>query len=364
MAWWVILNHLSFLTDFETFSPTGWMRFPVKVLHVVGDHAHCAVDIFMIISGFVIFYLMDHQKASYSRFIAGRFFRLFPLYLACVLGAILVSPLEVSNLTHLVSPVNDFASRLTRIETWHVHFAAYFIPTALMLQGLIPERLMHSVYNIFLPPTWSLTLEWQFYLVAPLLYAVFRKQNRTTIIVLAIILACVVLGPRISWNRSLLLAHAPWFFVGFGSFYLFRHLEHRHRPLITSHEETIGCSLFVLLIVLHNLAFAVWATVFMAAFSPLIFGRKPWYLARMSEILNHRVPQFLGKVSYSTYLVHWLVIDGVIWVLLRAYPQVDSVHLFIYTSFLTVPLVILASFLAFMFIEKRGMELGKRWLGR
>lgn len=47
-----------------------------------------AVDVFIILSGFVIFYLLDHQHLSYRVFICRRFFRLAPLFFLVVLIAI------------------------------------------------------------------------------------------------------------------------------------------------------------------------------------------------------------------------------------------------------------------------------------
>ena len=56
-----------------------------------GDGTY-AVQIFMIISGFVIFFLLDKKRESYGQFILRRFFRLYPLYIGLLITAIIVAP--------------------------------------------------------------------------------------------------------------------------------------------------------------------------------------------------------------------------------------------------------------------------------
>lgn len=364
VAWWIVLNHLALLTDFKNANLTGPAHYPFLVLLMICNNSGEAVNIFMIISGFVIFYLMDHQKPTYAHFIAGRFFRLFPLYLACVIAAIFLSPLAQSSLTLLVSPANDFAMRLGRIHEWHTHFAVCFAPTVLMLQGLIPNRLIDSIDNIFLAPTWSLTLEWQFYLVAPFLYFGLKKPGKAALPTLAIILFCVAAGSRISWNRSLLVAHISWFFLGLSSFYLFRFLAQRQRPPITANEDVVALGLLILAVIPRSIPLVIWTAVFMITFSREIFARPPWFLVWFRGLLAHPLSRFLGQISYSTYLVHWLIITITIWILLRENPHLDSTRLFFYAALPTVVLTVLASFLTYTWIEKPGMALGKKWTRR
>ncbi len=368
LAWWVVLGHFVWLTDFANTKHPGLIHYPSLVFIKFCGHSWCAVEVFMIISGFVIFYLLDSQKTSYLPFIVGRFFRLFPLYLVCIAGAILLAPVAQSNLNHLVSPHNDFASRLYRIHEWHTHFLTYAIPTALMLQGLIPGNVVPFIENIFLAPTWSLTLEWQFYLVAPLLYLGLKKWSSTACITLAIIFVCLVIGPKMTWNRALLLNNLVWFVVGFVSYRFFRFMEKRKLPLVTRKERIIALLGLILLAAVRNVSFTIWALVFVATFSHYLFVRIPWFLKWPSNliryVLNHPIAQLLGKVSYSTYLVHWLVIDGVIWSLLKVDHHLSSTRLFFYATLPVIILTALCSLLTYELIEKPGMRLGKRLLER
>ena len=76
LAAWVLLAHVSYLSHFEQFR--------------VAMRAGMAVDIFLILSGFVIFNLLDRGE-TYGAFITRRFFRLFPAFLLSLVFCVLLS---------------------------------------------------------------------------------------------------------------------------------------------------------------------------------------------------------------------------------------------------------------------------------
>ncbi|HEO1574281.1 TPA: acyltransferase [Klebsiella aerogenes] len=50
-----------------------------------------AVDVFIMLSGFVIFFMIDNKRQPYLQYIVQRFFRIFPLYiLVLVISIILI----------------------------------------------------------------------------------------------------------------------------------------------------------------------------------------------------------------------------------------------------------------------------------
>src|SRR5689334_15384840 len=71
LALWVLLCHTLWFSGYTQQVLSG----PAKLL----VEGRCAVDVFIIISGFVIFFLLDHQRDTWRPFIVRRFFRLFPL---------------------------------------------------------------------------------------------------------------------------------------------------------------------------------------------------------------------------------------------------------------------------------------------
>ena len=80
LAWWVVASHLLYFSGFYDGKAGG----------VIGllTRGHEAVDGFVILSGFVIFLLLDRGRDRYGVFIFRRFFRLFPVFLICFSAAI------------------------------------------------------------------------------------------------------------------------------------------------------------------------------------------------------------------------------------------------------------------------------------
>jgi len=128
------------------------------------------VYVFMILSGFVIFSLLHRQQESYGVFVLRRFFRLAPLFLVVLLVSSQLVSFELRTLDHLFwrNPHIYDAIKIHRetLADFWPHFWSHF----LLLHGLVPETLLPDGNFTFLSQGWSISLEWQFYLLAPLLY--------------------------------------------------------------------------------------------------------------------------------------------------------------------------------------------------
>src|SRR5437899_3944730 len=91
LAFWVVLCHVLWFSGYTQQLLSGPKRLLVE--------GRCAVDVFIIISGFVIFFLLDHQQDTWRPFILRRFFRLFPLFAVLFPAAIIVSRLTSWNVS-------------------------------------------------------------------------------------------------------------------------------------------------------------------------------------------------------------------------------------------------------------------------
>ncbi len=76
MAWWVVLGHALILSGLSAFIPQRIGR-----IVMAGD---IAVDVFIIVSGFVITNLMLAKKETYLPYIVRRAFRIYPIYVLCL----------------------------------------------------------------------------------------------------------------------------------------------------------------------------------------------------------------------------------------------------------------------------------------
>ncbi|HZE92306.1 MAG TPA: acyltransferase family protein [Rhizobacter sp.] len=124
------------------------------------------VDVFFVLSGFLmtgILYEKALDRDGLKSFFAGRARRIVPAYAATLLVCALVSallflPVHVKNMAPSLLSAPFFLSNLVFWKT-----------TDYFSQDLAYNPLLH---------TWSLALEWQFYIVYPLVFIVLQRHRR------------------------------------------------------------------------------------------------------------------------------------------------------------------------------------------
>ena len=103
LAWWVVLFHLGMLGRFDSAQRTRFEN-----LVVLGGWQ--GVELFIILSGFVIAVLLEVQRETYRVYIVRRFFRLAPVYYVLL---VLRRPRRPEQGVHLDRPVAQFLVHLT-----------------------------------------------------------------------------------------------------------------------------------------------------------------------------------------------------------------------------------------------------------
>src|SRR5215216_912700 len=219
LALWVIIDHTMESSGYSYVNLTG-----IKRLLMEG---WWAVDVFVVISGFVIFFLLDKQQENYRQFITRRFFRLFPLAFLLFLAAAPLSHVRAWNITHGgYLDLESAQALLSRIESWWDHLPAHTFLHSILLHGTVPEILLKDSPGAFLDPAWSISLEWQFYLVAPLAYALAtRSGSRGRALVcggcLILFATARVLLPDVHYG-AFLPFHIEFFFLGGLGYFVFK----------------------------------------------------------------------------------------------------------------------------------------------
>ena len=378
LAWWVVLYHARGATF------TAARTFEGGPLWFLADGT-LAVDVFMILSGFVIFFLLDRAHEPYRVFVVRRFLRLYPAYAVCFAAMLLLQGAYVANL-ELLRPYHApdaFAAMLRDAIDPVVHWRAQVFVHALLLHGPIPEAWLHNAAGAFLNPAWSLSLEWQFYLVVPLAYALIRRRGAAGVAAcLAVTALCWAtrnLWPPISF-RAFLPIHLHLFALGAASYYLFkwvalgdgaRRAWIRFAPaLAIAGALAIAASNRVRFgpdaeLVGRWLPMELWAFVLggvLAAQSPTAGP-----LARATRsLLRWRPLRVLGEISYGTYVVHWPLMVVCTAALRRLVPDMTpQLHAALLLATAT-PLVFAASWALHRFVELPGIALGhriaRRWM--
>ncbi|HBR0984086.1 acyltransferase family protein [Klebsiella pneumoniae] len=345
MALWVVAGHAyEAIPSISRFIPMTLMN-------------DFAVDVFIVLSGFVIFnYLNTNPGVSYKKYIKQRALRLFPIYL--VVTALTISSIYFYRdiLTDApLSPSTEY--RIYQIDVFLNDMVQHIIPHLFLLQGIIPERILHLSGTTIVGQAWSASVEWQFYLIAPFLFIFFDKVikfptvKKTFIIILFVIVFLIF--SKLMYNKAFIGTGAGPFFVGFMSFYFLRDVYHRisTQSLILISLCTIIAT--ILLLKKDCVGYLIWFVVF----SAVLIKNKLSKENVITKLFDNKISQVIGKVSYSVYMIHMLVIYFVLYLMVSF-----SLPLSMYI--LLVPLSMVASVIisiyTYKYIEYPMMQLGKR----
>jgi peptidoglycan/LPS O-acetylase OafA/YrhL len=282
----------------------------VAVIPVVMYHAgvpgfsggYVGVDIFFVISGFLITQLLrnelDRGRFSLAAFYERRIRRIFPalitmLIVVSIVASWLLLPQHLAPYGKSLVATILFAS--------NVFFAdfGYFTPAADELP------LLH---------TWSLAVEEQFYIVYPLfLWAIYRGGSRVAVVVIAIVAAAsFVTAETMLINESIraafYLPHTRAWELALGSMLALTSIAPRLQRRIRDAVGIAGLAMIACAIVVYSGATpfpgaAALLPCFGAAF--IIWAGSDGGRHLAGAVLTWRPLVLTGLVSYSLYLWHW-----------------------------------------------------------
>ena len=331
MAWWVVLGHVSL-----TF---GW-QIPLI------DRNALAVEVFVLLSGFVIAMLIDRKVEPYGKYIVRRAFRVFPLYLVILFISAALLPVQIGAWNSLQgSPLN--LNRLTlALDGWE-YLGGHMLAHVPLLQGLIPTAISSQAPYTIVGQAWSVSLEWQFYLVAPYLVWALAKLPRTPLALSAIAL---LLGLSHWFAGAFLGAKIIHFAIGMVTYKIIRRGEIQF--------WMSGLSLLVAAAVVKNgamqfIPLGVWLSVV-------------WSASRPSHSCGHLIARWLGsaplfrmgEISYSVYLVHMIPLYTLIYLLRASSLPTEIMQAIVLLG--TVGITLALAVITFRYVEKPGIALGAR----
>jgi peptidoglycan/LPS O-acetylase OafA/YrhL len=346
MSWWVVVGHVLAFAGFQEKN--------VPSVIAVVMHGEYAVKVFMMMSGFVIAKLLADKNESYKVFITRRFLRIYPVFLVALAVAILARPLYIPILLSSGAPLPWHYDRIWDAENNHFwpHVFAHFS----MLYGLIPESTLRYTGIALLGPAWSMTIEFQYYLVAPLLIFVARRfgtKGWITLIVVSGLLSEVFAASLQRNFPTSLPDFLPLFLAGMTSCWIYAQMREEEAKVPA---DILLAGALLLYLLTRWLPVTIWGVAL-----ALILGNGDSPLvSKMKSLLNRPSLLFLGRISYSTYLIHypilWLAKALVACVEPHANPFVVALAFFTLAN----PATLCASALLYHFVEKPGIDLGRR----
>lgn len=356
---WVVISHVicwSGLREFSTSSPGQQL-----ISSIIG--AGPAVDAFMILSGFAISILVHKRNESYARFMQGRFFRIYPVYIICLaLGATVamsITPFVLNTAPwRATSEYFSQLNLLSRSEISNVN--AHVLWHLTLLNGLIPAHMLTNSTGTLLAPAWSISLEWQYYIVAPL---IVRHVRSVYCVLFLAMIAVIGMSVGHLWanpHLAFLPAQLPLFLIGVGCYPLYENASKREFSQSSS-EMMIIAALFSASMITrwHTVAITLWTLVFACIIAPRndkLF--RPLNMLR--ALLLRRELQYLGRISYPVYLVHWPLIICLLAGLLHFFPSIAPRYAVVILAITGIPLTLAVSSALHFFWEKPAMAFGKR----
>jgi peptidoglycan/LPS O-acetylase OafA/YrhL len=235
----------------------------IPVLQSIASYGHLGVQLFFVISGFVIpysMYLADYDLSKIGRFLLRRFARLEPPYLVSIMVCLAV------------------AYAATLHPAYRGEMPAYSIPQLALHLGYLNTFFGYDWINVVY---WTLAIEFQYYIIIALLYASLVQGSA-----MRVYLICAVSGALtyIFPQREFIFLHAPFFWCGIA---LFLYKTNRFRL-----NETV-IFIFVNMILVYSIQDIGYMLAGFVAVLVIVVA-----------VAQHRVWRFLGAISYSLYLLH------------------------------------------------------------
>jgi len=360
-AFTVVLHHCweTILPDQNTFpllgrsaAGTGWLAdtaFWISVSPLrLAFCGHAAVGVFFVLSGFALTKSLENpRQRSYGPFVVRRFFRIYPPFAFVILAA--------AAFCYLFDP-QPIPGRDWINLSWNE-------PVSLkLLAGHLLMLVTAGAYNSLDSPMWTLVHELRISVLFPLLAAAAIARPRATLIASVAVFAVFsvrhftgFLGTLIHADllRDILMSFVET--ARYVMFFVLGILVAAKYPaierLLQRHARVIP--------LLWLLAFCFLAVPYAKAYLEIFFAAGAFLLIALcihsdaaKRLLRHDALMWLGKVSYSLYLSHQVVLLAMCHLLYRQLPMWAILALFL-------PLSLIVAEILNRLIEMPSSNLGK-----
>ncbi|MBD1429761.1 acyltransferase family protein [Sphingobacterium litopenaei] len=314
------------------------------------EGGYAGVDIFFVISGYLMtkIILTSFAKDNFTlkSFYKRRFDRIVPALIILILLIVFYCMFLYLPKDYEQVNKNGIWSSLFLSNFYYALNSSYFHPSAQS--------------NVFLH-TWSLSVEWQFYMLYPLLLLPLKKaylnnKNKFNIIFLSILFSSFIL--MLYFNYLMPDKYSKYVFYGtpFRAWEMFLggigflYEKNVKESISKKYREIICVVLFILLFsCIYFLSEGLlWPSIYTVF--PALITLGIILLNVNSKLLEFKIVQFFGKISYSLYLWHWPLI--VIYGYRGEYTLNGVFCLFLFA--------ILISCVSYYYVENKAYEIGTR----
>ncbi|OGU60062.1 MAG: hypothetical protein A2X64_07655 [Ignavibacteria bacterium GWF2_33_9] len=312
----------------------------IFVEHLI-HHGKLGVQLFFLISGFILCYVADNSHFTKTTFFLKRFFRLAPIYYLILLICFLIGFNENLGNEYRIRPLN--------LDNLAIHLT--------FLHGLFPSYL-RSIFSV----CWSLTPEVIFYFIFPFLYKLDSKKLLVLFIISAILSKHSLFISNLLFDKDPISIEtwARCSPVGNMFLFIFGILVYKNEKffknikiqifsflcLIIFLIPSLNNSNFFITKILNYLFFDLYFSLILISFPFLIYNSSKI----LSLLLDNRIISFLGKISYSAFFIHFAIIQTFIFYNIKFNYSIGLITV--------LSLTVIISYLTYNFIEKPGIKLG------
>jgi len=253
------------------------------------------VPVFFVLSGFLISYLMlkeqsVNNKFSVKNFYIRRVLRIWPLYYLVIIFGFVVFPM-IRTLV-LNEPTIENANPINYL---------------IFLSNFDQIWNQQLPFGVGLGPTWSVSVEEQYYLLWPLLFVIFKKRLFIIPIILIIMTSTIL-----TYHYGLLNQHTILCFIYLSNGALFAYLAFYYNEKLQKTFKSSGLFVIITAVVI---ALMYLSTVFgnntLIIFSiAFLLGYVVYFQSFIQKLELRKIPvlEWLGKYTYGLYLYHSICI--------------------------------------------------------
>jgi peptidoglycan/LPS O-acetylase OafA/YrhL len=335
---WLEVPAIRTLTGLADNQPAWWA---VKLRDIVGSF-NIGVDIFFLMSGFLITYLLLAEQQRYGRIAIGSFYmrrvlRIWPLYYFCVAMAPVLS---------------HFANEPAANMPFHLLFIGNF---DLMERGWGSTAVNHL---------WSICIEEHFYLIWPLVVTFVPRPKLTTVFCAIIALSFFtrlyyhffVVDP---WMKLYLNTLCRWDTLAIGSLLAYLYYQRLIAPQVPRAIRFMiyGSALFLF----ANDAYGNWDNIFLLSIKKYFYiGVVAFFIGNVlfnpDSLVRWRertIFNYFGKISYGIYMYHGFVIFAIV----RVFPYFHTPLFMLWVLIFTL----IISALSYELVEKPILKFKKHF---
>jgi peptidoglycan/LPS O-acetylase OafA/YrhL len=322
------------------------------------NNGYLMVDLFFVLSGFVIFTAYSNRietKTELIRFQFLRFGRLYPVHLVFLFAYF---ALEVAKYV----AVHKLGTQDIRVTPFGENSFGALIEQLFLLQAIGPTGNVVT-YNY---PAWSISVEFYTYLIFGLSILFFRKLTILLFFVVALI-AILMLQTQSTYGFTELLSCLAGFFIGC----ITASFVKDSKINLPNYLSLIIFIFIILFLQLKSSTDFDLAIYFLtsALIISLVLSRGGWF----RKVLKHKTLTWLGLVSYSVYMSHAIILWAVNNVFSRVLkrPEIQGAQgrriLSLTTSesliaiFAVLIVVLVVSQITYLLIEKPMREKSRRF---